>query len=530
MNTLNLLELGRLPALPTALLEGEGRDLLKPLRLMDGSTDPRDCTGARVDRSSIARALERVNASYGHPRSSELADRLSDPETRVVVAGQQPGLFGGPLYTLSKAIAAVKWAERLEQESGMTAVALFWMATEDHDFAEVANATFLAADGPVTVDLGADPSPLMPVGMRSLGTRVETALNTLRERLPGDRSEAWFDALAQWYRPDARFGEAFARLLVRLLGERTPLIVDSMLPELKQAQSPFLRALVERRVEVANALSGRERAISAAGFELQVLPQPEAAPLFLLRGGERRRIEWVDDGFRLRGLEDVEPLGTLLEVIDENPGAVSPGVQSRPLLQDAVFGTALQILGPGELSYMPQVAPLYDLLDVGAPYASLRPQMLVADRRQEEWREELGVTWAALTDPSFDGDALLAERAGGDPVGPVAEEVDRLLSTLEGPLTALDANLEHPLSKTRAHVARGLEALSGKARSAMARRDETHSRRLDSLRQLCRPSDTPQERILSSAHFPTKYGDAFVESVEGQLDLDPEHVHLILLD
>lgn len=530
MNILNLVEHDRLPALPTALLDGKSRDLLSPLRLLAGETDLQDCTGARVDRSSIARALRDANDAYGHPRSGELADLLANPETRVVVTGQQPGLFGGPLYTLSKAVAAVKWADRLERETGVPTVPLFWMATEDHDFAEVATATFLGADGPLSVDLGDDPSPLMPVGMRSLGTEVKTALEAAKSAFPGDRSEAWFDTLGQWYRPDARFGEAFARLFVHMMGERTPLIVDSMLPALKQAQSPLLRRLVEERTEVARALAHREQAIDSAGFELQVAPQPDAAPLFVLRGGERRRVEWVEGGFRLRGLETVEPIDTLLEVIEENPGAVSPGVQSRPLLQDAVFGTAIQVLGPGEFSYMPQVAPLYELLGVTAPYASLRPQMLVADSRQESWREELGVSWAALTEDSFDGDALLAERAGGDPVGPIAEEVDQLLATLEGPLTELDPNLVHPLSKTRDHVARGLETLSGKARSAMARRDEIHARRLESLRDLCRPMDSLQERKLSSAHFPAKYGDAFVQAVESQLDLDSDHLHLILLD
>jgi bacillithiol biosynthesis cysteine-adding enzyme BshC len=530
MNDLDLLKHDRLPAFPAAFMQGGDLDLLRPLRFVADGVDLKGLIATPVDRTGVARALGPANDGYGHPRATELADRLESPTTRVVVTGQQPGLFGGPLYTLSKAVAAVKWADRLERESGEPAVALFWMATEDHDFAEVARATFLGPDAPLTVDLGEDPAALMPVGMRSLGKGVEAALQTLREIFPGDRSEAWFDTLAQWYRPDARFGEAFARLLVRLLGERAPLIVDSMLPELKRAQSPYLRELVERRAAVADALAERESMITDRGYDLQVAPQPDAAPLFLLRDGERRRVEWVEDGFRLRGVDAVEPLATLLETIDDNPGAVSPGVQSRPLLQDAVFGTTLQILGPGELSYMPQVAPLYELLEVKPPQAALRPQMLVADSRQETWRGELGVGWDALTAIEFDGDRLLADRAGGDPVAPVAAEVDRLLDQLEGPLTELDPNLKHPLGKTRDHVARGLETLSGKARAAMARRNEIEARRLESLRQLCRPNGTPQERILSTAHFPAKYGDDFVRAVEAQLELDPAELHLIVLD
>ncbi len=221
---------------------------------MDGFGDA-PAPSPPVDREALAEALATANAGYGHPGATRMAERLADPATRVIVTGQQPGLFGGPLYTLSKAIAASLWAQRLEA-SGQPAVAVFWVATEDHDFREVSRAFFPSSAGGVEVDLGEDQAPLVPVGMRVFGPELEGALARVREAVPGERGSEWVDRLAGWYRPEVRFGEAFSRLLVALLGERSPLMLDSMLPALKSASRPHLRRVVEMRAEIQTAFAG----------------------------------------------------------------------------------------------------------------------------------------------------------------------------------------------------------------------------------------------------------------------------------
>lgn len=509
-----------LPSLPAALLAGRDAGLLEPLRLLEPG-DLAATAAPEIDREPLAEALATANSGFGHPEAAARAELLADPATRVVVTGQQPGLFGGPLYTLYKALAASRLAARLEEE-GTPAVAVFWIATEDHDFREVARAVFLGSDGPLDLSLGDDTAPLMPVGMRTLGEPVRDCTEALAAAFPGERAARWLDELSSWYRPDVRFGEAFARLLAGLLGERCPLLLDSMAPALKRLQAPLLRRLVERRQEVADALATAERAIGEAGFELQVNPQPQAAPLFALADGERRRIEWEADGFRLRGAEDgIRPLGRLLETIEENPGAISPGVQSRSLVQDAVLGTSVQIVGPGELAYLPQVAPLYGLLDVAAPHVMLRPMAAVLESRQRQWAEELELPWGRLVAAEFDADRFLAERSDGDPVAAVGREIERTLERLRQPLIELDPNLERPFEKTGRQIGGALDTLAEKARAAMARQDEIAAGRVATLRQTVRPLGAPQERVLSAAHFPAKYRDRFVELLWTDLELEP---------
>lgn len=520
-----------------AWLAGRDLELLSPLRFLPGGDPPAGPAptldaAAWAARRDLAEGLAVSNRGYGHPGADELARRLADPAARVVVTGQQPGVLGGPLYTFAKAVATARWAAALEA-AGEPAVAVFWVATEDHDWAEVSTATVLAPGGPRSFDLGPDPSPLLPVGMRTLGEGITGMLEGLAAAVSGDRYAEWLQTLAGWYRPDARFGEAFCRLMVHLVGPRCPLLLDAMHPALKAAQRPWLRRLVERRHEVDAALERRDAEIQARGYDLQVRPQRGVSPLFLLHRGERRRIEWRPDGkeedrFTLRGREDAGgSVEDLLRIIDENPGVVTPGVLARPAIQDAVLGTSLQVMGPGELSYMAQVAAVYPVLEIDAPWTSLRPQTLVLESHQAEKLDDLGISLADLLGDQQRLDRALAAAEDGDFVTAVRSRVEAALDDLRAPSLAADPNLERPLDKTREQILRALDLFAEKAVSAAARRNEVKSRRVEQLREVCLPLGRLQERAICAAHFQGRHGERLVESFWEQMGLDPATLHVV---
>ena len=524
-----LVAAGALPPLVEAFLRGEDLDLLAPVRFLAPGAQPSgDCRSTCPDRSRLASALAKANEDFGHPAANALAESLADPDTRVVITGQQPGLFGGPLYTLSKAVAVSLWAERL-RAAGKPAVALFWMATEDHDFRESSEASFFTAQGLQKFDLGEDKEPLVPVGQRQLGVEVSRVLSELREAIPGDRYGRWLDRMEVWYTPEARFDEAFARLMVAMLGERCPLLVDARLGALKEAQRPWLKQIVEQRSDLDAVFLARDRQIVAAGYPLQVRPQPGSSPLFLQQGRQRRRIEWrQSDRFGLRGDPEFEnDVDWLLAIIEAEPERVSPGVRARSAVQDAVFGTCLQILGPGEVSYMPQVAPLFELLGVPAPFVALRPQILVLDERQQARLSGVGVDLGELLDSAQDLDALLARPEDTDFLKEAAETLGELVASLEGPALELDGQLEKPWKKTAEQMQRALEMFGGRVTAAAARRDQVAKGRLENLRNHSLPDDRLQERVIASSHFPGKYGDAFVDSMFGQMQLEPTKLRVI---
>lgn len=523
----DLVEAGLIPPLPLAFLEGRDRDLLEPLGFVTAD-DPAPVLASPPDRSELAAALAVANAGYGHPAAGSMAAKLADPATRVVVTGQQPGLFGGPLYTLSKAVAAALWAERLES-AGTPAVAVFWVSTEDHDFREVAQATFFGRQGPETLDLGEDPEPLTPVGMRGLGPGVDAALERLRQAGGGERWDAWVETLAGWYRPDARFGEAFSRLIAHLLGARCPLLMDAMLPAVKRAQRPWLRRVVERRHEIEAAFAERNEAITGRGYELQVRPQPDASPLFVIHGRARRRVEWRGENrFTLRGADGFEEdVGWLLETIDDNPSVVSPGVMARSAMQDATLGTSILVLGPGEVSYIPQVAPIYRQLGIAAPAVYSRPQALVLGGREIDKLAAVGLDLGDLIAEDLDLDRALAGGREEDLTAPVRQRLADVMGELRRGALALDPSLEGPWKKTRGQMEKALGVFTGKVAAAVARRNEVTRARAEDLRTTCRPLGALQERVVAAAHFPGKHGGDLVEAFFHQLTLDSRRLHVI---
>ncbi len=517
---LDLLAGGRLPPLPTAFLEGRDTDLLAPLAFLSPgelpSGDP-----PRPDRRELAEVLGQGNAAWGHPRAAELAARLANPETRVVVTGQQPGLYGGPLLTLTKMAATVRWAEALEA-AGQPAVPVFWVATEDHDWKEMTQ----VAMGKGGYDLGDDREELVPVGLRRFDSRLTDLEGRIADELGNAPAVERFRLAGRSYRPDTSFGDAFCRLFVELLGERAPLFLDSMDIGVKRLQQPWLRRLVERRREVDEALTAAGDELVERGYSPQVRHQEGVSPLFLLRADQRRRIVWSGDGYTLRGDDDTAgPVEDLLDIVDTEPQRLSPGVLARPAIQDALLGTTLQIMGPAETSYLTQARAVYRVLEVPAPRTTLRPQVLMLEERQIRYLEELDVSLAELLGSPVD--RLIADKLGEDFITPVQEQLEALLDELRSPVTALDKNLAKPWQKTRDQIGRAFDQLSGKVAGAVARRHEVWHRRLAQVRDTCLPEEHLQERHLTVVHYLARYGASFAEAYWQDFELDSRRLQVL---
>ena len=526
-------------SLSAAIVFGDDADLIAPLELQLPEDDlPPACSGA--DRARLASAIEQKNQEWGHSRAEELAKRLADRETLVVVTGQQAGFLGGPLYALSKAVAAHLWAEEIKAR-GKKAVAVFWIATEDHDFNEVATARCLRGRETVAIGLGEDSAPLRPVGGRRLGdaSGYEQALEVFTGLSRGDRHQRAAEVVRSCCRPDRTFGDAFGRLMTELLGDACPLLLDSQLPELKKQQSPWLVQLIEQRKAVADGLARAEARVEERGFSPQVHPS-SAAPLFLIDGEQRRRrIEWLgEDGYRLRGpgQDDPDTEGTLEELLGiarDEPHRLSPSALSRPVLQDAVLGTALQVMGPGEIAYLAQAAALYQPLAVAPPRTSLRPQVALIDSKQEKQLDGLASQGLDLATLLGDEQALveaLAARVSMPAISETREQIFQLVDALKGPVLDLDQTLERPLAKTRDSIGRSLDQLEGKLVRAAATRDEVRHRRAMALREHLLPDGRLQERCLCCMSMYGRYGEDLARSLVQNLALSPDVLQLINVD
>ena len=517
---------GLLGELPRRFLDGDDLDLLEPLRFaLPGNEDSLTApAGAALDRAPVAAALRQRNDRYGHSGAVRLTEALADPDTLVVITGQQCGLGAGPLFTLTKAAACTLWAEELTRR-GRPAVPLFWMASEDHDYAEVARAYFPPA-GSRALTLGDDPAPLRPVGDRPLGSAAEGLLDRVVEAAPSADYRRRIEDCRQHLRPDRCFTESFARLMIRFLGERCPLLVDSQLPALKSASVPVLSRLIERRDAVDRALEQAAAELERRKIRLPVRSKGGEAPLFLIGDGERRRVVWgANGGYRLRG-GGSGTLEELADTLNREPEALSPGVLARPAVQDAVFGTTLMILGPGELAYMTQARSLYEALDVPAPAVTLRPQVLLLGARERRWLERLeaeGIDLANVLSRPDDLDRRLAGRQELGFIAAARAKVDAAMDDLAAGHDAIDQSLAGPWSKTGANLRRALDQFERRVVAAAARRDDVLKGRIERLREHCLPNGHLQEREFTSLHCLASYGSELVRRL-ASIDLDPRRL------
>ena len=522
---------GLLGDLPRRFLDGRDLDLIEPLRFVlpgDALTAP---AGPSPDRGPLAAALGERNERYGHPNAAPLADALANPETLVVITGQQCGLAAGPLFTLTKAAACTLWAEELTRR-GRPAAPLFWMASEDHDYAEVARAFFPPA-GREALTLGEDPAPLKPVGGRPLGSAAETFLGRILDAAPNEDYRRRLEECREELGPDRCFAESFARLMVRFLGDRCPLLVDSQLPALKEASAPVLRRFIDRREPVDLALEEAAAELQRRQIRLPVRSRSGEAPVFLIGdGGERRRVIWNQDGgYDLRG-GGAGTVDGLLETLSRDPQALSPGVLARPVVQDAVFGTALMILGPGELAYMTQARALYGVLDVPAPGIALRPQVLLLGRRERRWLEGLegeGVDLASILSRPDELDRRLAARCGLDFIASARAKLEAAVEDLAAGHDRIDQSLAGAWSKTGANLRRTLDQFERRVVAAASRRDDVLRGRVERLREHCLPNGRLQEREFTSLHCLASYGPALVRELLS-IDLDPRRLQPLSME
>ncbi len=313
---------------------------------------------------ALADVLEaQAHACHAGPASIANIARLRTG-ARAVVTGQQVGLFGGPLYTLYKAATAIRLAAEATRETGIPHVPIFWLATEDHDFAEIDHVALqgaLRGTGALeTVRLTNHPErgSGAPVGALRLQAAVNEAL-TRAGTLLGDSAE--LDLLRRCYRPEATFAGAFSQWLAATFREWGLIVFDAAGRSAHASGSHVLRRAITDAQTLENLLLAQGRELEARGYHQQVLVKPGGSLLFLLEGGAenelhtRLPLKRRADGSWTAG-HTAYTTAELLAILDREPERLSPNALLRPVFQDAILPTAAYIGGPAEIAYFAQTA------------------------------------------------------------------------------------------------------------------------------------------------------------------------------
>lgn len=447
----------------------------------------------RTIAPALLAALEAQDAALpaSAARRRAIAD-LARPGTAAVLTGQQVGLFLGPLYTIYKAATAIVLARALEAESGVRVVPIFWMATEDHDFAECDNCCI--APGVIARVSDARARPRQPMCHARFDASVDDAVATARATL-ATRPEgaAVAELLAAHYRPGRTFAQAFGGVLATLFADEGLIVFDPRVPEAAALAAPAYRVALERAGEVAARLDERQRALDGAGVAAQVALR-DAALVFRHApdgDGDRQRVARVDD--------------ELLGELQRAPLRFSSSALLRPIVQDSLFPTAAYVGGPAEVSYFAQASALYDLFGLPVPLVAPRARFRLVDASTRSRLDALGLAPADVERPR--DELLLAlgrRRATPSPAELRAHLLAPLLDRLDG--LQLGADMDRAVRRTRFTVERALSRFADRWARVSLRRDAAAGESLDRVRALLFPDDKPQERVFGFPWFAAAAG------------------------
>jgi bacillithiol biosynthesis cysteine-adding enzyme BshC len=466
-------------------------------------------------RRSVVDVLRKQNLAFeaGDATAKNL-DRLRDGAF-AVVTGQQVGLFGGPAYSVYKALTAIHAARELTTR-GVNAVPVFWLATEDHDLAEVDHCFFPKRGGFERLDLSTTGPSDRRVGDIHLGEAVREISARLVTLLEGVCTEEVTHWIIESYAPEDTFGSAFGKLMARIFAGRGLIFLDPMSPELHRLSLPIMRRGVAEHKALTAELLARSEKLEKGGYHAQVKVTAQSTLVFRVVEGQRLALRPANGGLSAGG--KTESIEETLKALEESPEDFSPNALLRPVIQDALLPTVAYIGGPAEIAYHAQTSLIYEKLLGRAPailpragftlvpshVSNLLKKYNLDAREIPQGRHKLRARLEAEALPQ----ALTARFDEGE------QAVRNLVEGLREPITKLDQTLVGALDTISEKMLFQWNALRAKAGRAEGFRTGVLITHENEIGAWLFPNNALQERSFGLLTFLAAEGPALLDELD----------------
>ena len=457
------------------------------------------------------------------PAAREAAALLANRGTVAILTGQQAGAFGGPMYTLLKAVTAIQLARRVAEDHQVPVVPVFWVDAEDHDWDEIASCTVLDAEyHPRAIKLAAlEGAGHLPVAALTLDERIRQTLAELEAALPSTAfTDSLLAGLRDAYRPGAGMADAFARWIESVLGRLGLVVFESSDPAAKPLAADVFAQELRKAGTTASLAAAAGRTMMSLGHAPQVEPQLDQPSVFHLDGA-RTPIRHIGDSFVIG--EETVAAATLVEQAERSPGHFSPNVLLRPIVQDSLFPTVCYVGGPSEMAYLGQLGGVYQEFGLPMPLIVARATATVVDSAAARFLRRYPVTFEDLQPQDESAlNRLLASQlpqSVEQAMREAGEALQRSLTRVAEALPELDPTLAGAARTTLTRMEHDLRGLHSKIIQAAKRRDETLRRQFTRVQSQTFPLGHPQERTLAVAYFFNQYGPHLVDRLLEELPL-----------
>jgi bacillithiol biosynthesis cysteine-adding enzyme BshC len=501
----------------------------------------------RFHRRELAALLARQNRRFGcTERQLREIGKLESPRCMAIVTGQQTGLFGGPLYTVYKALTAIVMAEKQKELfPEYEFVPIFWIESEDHDFEEAASAALFTGGGleRVVAEAGHRLADQM-VGSTPLGRGIGETLSRFLDLLPdSDFKPAISELLLDAYDPDGTFESAFARTMTHLFREHPLILLSTQDPEFKRLAVEVFCREIQTCPASSYEVVAQSSILETMGYPAQSKPRAVNA-FYLNQLGQRLKIEQpAPESFVVLPDRQHYSRHQLIEICQDHPERFSPNVILRPIVQDSVLPTFAYIAGPGEVSYLAQFRKAYEHFGISMPFVMPRGSFTLVEAKVVRTMDKV---LKVAGRPSFSRKQVY-ESAFGDlqklrrslASGGEDQEIDQLferaeadiaraLASLEPSLVKADPTLQPFLAASSGQIAKIIAGIREKTYRAGRRKHDELLQQLDRAELNLFPEGKPQERVVNIFYYLNKYGPGLIGDLKKVLQGYSTESHLIV--
>jgi bacillithiol biosynthesis cysteine-adding enzyme BshC len=469
-------------------------------------------------RSVVAGILRKQNAQWGGAAGVERnLERLANGAV-AVVSGQQVGLFSGPAYSVYKALTAVQVAAELTA-AGIDAVPVFWMATEDHDLAEVRRSTWFNGGKLQTFELSEQEGAAAPVGKIALGPQVNAmAQAAAAELLQAPDSNSVGAMLRESYKSGESYGSAFAKLFARLFAGRGLILLDPLDAHLHRVAAPIYKQALEQRDEINQALLSRGKDLERNGYDAQVKVTSRSTLLFRMDEHSRQVVNVNGDGTKFSSGNVTWPRAELIKFAESEPESFSPNALFRPVVQDYLLPTVAYIAGPSEIAYYAQSEVVYRHLLGRMPVILPRADFTLVDPKAERLLKSYGIT----VEQVWQGPQKFRQRieAANLPRTVLREfernktQIEKSLAKMTALIEQLDPTLRGALENSGKKMTFQLEKLRRKTGKALDRKTGLMAEHTEFLESQLFPNKQLQSRELCFLPFLSRWGTAGLDELQ----------------
>lgn len=484
---------------------------------------PADLLGVPPATAPWAPGLAGVVLSYQEAVGNTCA--LKGDE-RVIATGQQCGLMTGPLYTIYKAATAIRLSEQMTRHFGARCIPVFWIASVDHDFAEVCT-THLLGKSHDLVSLTYEPDA--PVdGLPMYRVPVETGLHSLVDQaVQSARGSEFRDDVAAFLHESLDASESlsdwFARILSRLFRD-TPLVLFAPhLPEARALAAPVLEWEIAHPLVLTRLLNEAGDRLKAMGYRPQIVKEATECNFFLEVDQHRRKVRFEKGHFIVPDASLTFTVDEMLGLLRAAPERFTSNVALRCLEQQHLFAPAAYVAGPGEVAYWAQLKPLFDAVGLPMPIVYPRARAVFTSLKVNALLSQFGLTVSDMTLPKPDLLARVLKATAQDPAFAIAQRhrqrIDASFDDFVKELGAVDQAAANMAQRVRTSTVAGLERLEGTLVRAQQGRVDTVARQLERLQTELMPIAKPQERVINIFSYLFEHGWDLVSRIVREIDV-----------